>query len=190
MKNRGYDVYGIEINPDVVKRGQKIGLKVKLSNLNKIEYPDNYFDEIYLTHVLEHIHSINEILSDLYRCLKPNGILKIEVPNIESFDAKNFGEFWRHLDIPRHLYHFSPNTLKELLKKHGFIIKELNTFNNKSISYFKGSARSILAIFKCKEIVGFYPKLSRILKAILSIIKYILHTPNEDGLFIKVTAIK
>jgi SAM-dependent methyltransferase len=51
------------------------------------------------------------------RVLKPDGYVIVLVPNIESWEAKLLGKKWPHLDVPRHLVHFSPKTLTELIHK-------------------------------------------------------------------------
>jgi predicted SAM-dependent methyltransferase len=46
--------------------------------------------------------------NNLQRSLKPGGKLVIAVPNYTSHDAKVYKAFWAAYDVPRHLYHFSP----------------------------------------------------------------------------------
>jgi hypothetical protein len=48
----------------------------------------------------------------------------IAVPNSDSWDAKNYEEFWDGYDVPRHLYHFNKVSFKTLMEKHGFRIVE------------------------------------------------------------------
>ena len=69
----GYDTYGIEIDPNVVKSCQDRGLKVKQSIQGRIDYESDFFDVIHLNHVLEHLHSLERMMSEIYRCLKKGG---------------------------------------------------------------------------------------------------------------------
>jgi hypothetical protein len=55
-----------------------------------------------------------------------DGVLIIAVPNHLSLDAKTYGEFWAAYDVPRHLYHFAPNTIEQLMKKHGFTLEAMH----------------------------------------------------------------
>jgi len=48
--------------------------------------------------------------------LKPNGILYISFPNIESWQAKRFKGNWLHLDPPRHLHFPSIGSLTHFLR--------------------------------------------------------------------------
>jgi predicted SAM-dependent methyltransferase len=77
-------------------------------------------------HVLEHVHLLNEIIVDLKRLLKVDGTIIIAVPNCNSYDARQYKEFWAAYDLPRHLYHFTPDTMEKLLTKHNLrIVKKL-----------------------------------------------------------------
>ena len=86
--------------------------------------PDASFDAITLWHVLEHLEALNETWQQLYRLLKPNGVLVIAVPNPSSYDAAYYGERWAAYDVPRHLWHFAPAILQQFGVKHGFIMAE------------------------------------------------------------------
>jgi 2-polyprenyl-3-methyl-5-hydroxy-6-metoxy-1,4-benzoquinol methylase len=70
-------------------------------------------------HVLEHVHDVNGTIQELKRVIKENGKLVVAVPNHEAYDAKFYGSFWAAYDVPRHLHHFTPYTIKTLMEKHG-----------------------------------------------------------------------
>ncbi|HWR01228.1 MAG TPA: hypothetical protein VN371_05145, partial [Chlorobaculum sp.] len=57
-----------------------------------------------------------------------DGMLVIALPNIESNDARRYGPRWIALDAPRHLYHFTPETVSRLLVKHGFTVIDIKAF--------------------------------------------------------------
>lgn len=81
------------------------------------------YEVITLWHVLEHVHLLHEQIDLFRRWLKPGGKLIIAVPNIESHDAREYGKYWDALDVPRHLYHFSPQNLRSILDEHQFSFK-------------------------------------------------------------------
>lgn len=89
------------------------------------ELPDNSFDVITMWHVLEHVPQLNERIVDLKRIIKPNGIIIIAVPNCNSLDAKIYQEFWAAYDLPRHLYHFTPNDILQLFRKHNLTLMNI-----------------------------------------------------------------
>jgi 2-polyprenyl-3-methyl-5-hydroxy-6-metoxy-1,4-benzoquinol methylase len=89
-------------------------------------YSDNSFSIISMWHVLEHVHLLNERIEELKRLIKKDGTIIIAVPNCDSWDAQYYKEFWAAYDLPRHLYHFTPDTMERLLDKHGLrIMKKL-----------------------------------------------------------------
>jgi SAM-dependent methyltransferase len=87
--------------------------------LESIGYPDNSFDAITMSHVIEHVHDPVALLKECYRILKPAGYLVVTTPNINSWGHKKFEENWIHLDPPRHLHLFSQNTLQTCAEKAG-----------------------------------------------------------------------
>lgn len=80
------------------------------------------FNCITLWHVLEHIHTLQETLNHIKITLKKNGILIIAVPNPASKDAEYYKEFWAAYDVPRHLYHFTPEALEKLIGSFNFTL--------------------------------------------------------------------
>ncbi len=105
----------------------------KATNLYKIEplsspeifnLQPNTYDAITLWHVLEHVHQLHQYVEQLKNILKLNGKIFIAVPNYTSYDAQHYGGFWAAYDVPRHLYHFSPTSMKNLVEQHGLKIKK------------------------------------------------------------------
>ena len=88
------------------------------------QLPAASFDVITLWHVLEHLEALNGTWEQLYRLLKPDGVLVIAVPNPNSYDAAYYGERWAAYDVPRHLWHFAPSIMQRFGAKHGFILAE------------------------------------------------------------------
>ena len=90
--------------------------------------PTGTFDRIIFWHTLEHIHRINETLDKASQCLATDGVMVFELPNAGSRDATLYGKHWVAWDAPRHLYHFTPETLEKLLTKHGLEISSMRPF--------------------------------------------------------------
>jgi SAM-dependent methyltransferase len=105
----GWKTTGIEPNKAARKLAKSKGLYVRqeLKDLDqKIKY-----DVISLFHVLEHIHHLRKTTKRLLKLLNNGGILMIAVPNNQSFDSIHYGTKWASLDVPRHLYHFTPESI-------------------------------------------------------------------------------
>jgi SAM-dependent methyltransferase len=122
-RSRGWDAYGVE--PDAGARNiAGDGVTSDIANLSD-GHPGRTFNVITLWHVLEHVFDLNELLGKLYAMLHKSGILVIAVPNHTSFDAKHYGPFWAAYDVPRHLYHFSPETIGSTVERHGFHLDKM-----------------------------------------------------------------
>ena len=121
-KRAGWQVTGLEPNPrarqDAASRvGQPMLEPAALASLAPAS-----FDAVTLWHVLEHVHALHDTLRQLVAALKPSGQLLVAVPNPASLDAQHYQQDWAAYDVPRHLYHFVPATMRQLLASHGLRI--------------------------------------------------------------------
>ena len=92
-----------------------------------IPIEENSFDIVVIWHVLEHLTDPAATLKKVQQILKPGGSLVVAVPNFGSLQSKLFGKHWFHLDLPRHTYHFTRQSLLAVLDKSGFKTKSLAT---------------------------------------------------------------
>lgn len=119
MQSAGWRVTALE--PDETAR--RIARETNRINLlpsdQLFQLTTESFDSITLWHVLGHVHTLHEYIGQLKKILKPDGRLFIAVPNYTSYDALHYHSFWAAYDVPRHLYHFSPTSMKKLLQLHG-----------------------------------------------------------------------
>jgi SAM-dependent methyltransferase len=136
LQNAGFQSIGFEPSDDA----RKVALnefKVDIKPLHEIsQTKQESIQCITLWHVLEHIHDLNETLSLIYRLLKQQGVLIIAVPNPNSWDAKHYGSNWAAYDVPRHLYHFKPETLIQIIEQLGLklILKKPMLFDAAYVS--------------------------------------------------------
>ena len=122
-KANGWQIEGLEPSSRArTEATERVGKPIEAGNLAAFE--PSSFDSITLWHVLEHVHDLNDTLRQLISLLKPDGTLIIAVPNVDSPDAQHYRQDWAAYDVPRHLYHFSPKTLTQLLKKHKMQVLE------------------------------------------------------------------
>jgi 2-polyprenyl-3-methyl-5-hydroxy-6-metoxy-1,4-benzoquinol methylase len=124
LKNQDWTINGVE--PSDGARGKATNLLQKpiSSSIEKLE--ESQFHVITLWHVLEHIHELNEKLSSLKSLLKQDGIIFIAVPNHEAPDAQKYGAYWAGYDVPRHLWHFSKDSMKKLFDKTGLELIDIH----------------------------------------------------------------
>jgi 2-polyprenyl-3-methyl-5-hydroxy-6-metoxy-1,4-benzoquinol methylase len=117
---------GVETDRQAAAIAKSAGIgSISESGLDETSF-ESRFDRIVFWHALEHLHRINESLDRARELLKPEGQLVIAVPNIQSSDARRYGKHWIALDAPRHLWHFTPDTLGRLLVKHGFSVLHID----------------------------------------------------------------
>jgi SAM-dependent methyltransferase len=116
-------VYGIDLSPRAARAAEEnYGLEALTGTIMESPFPDKYFDLITAWEYLEHVHSPSEVLLKMSQLLKDEGSCIISTPNFNSFNSKLFKEKWYHLDCPRHLFLYSPDTVSKLLDKAGLTV--------------------------------------------------------------------
>jgi len=121
---KSWNIYGFELDAHAASIAQqKTGIKIinEISQISKI----NNVSLITMWHVLEHISDLNDTIKQLVRVLKEDGKMLIAVPNIDSYDAGYYQDTWAAYDLPRHLYHFTQETMEKLMKKHNLKIVDI-----------------------------------------------------------------
>jgi 2-polyprenyl-3-methyl-5-hydroxy-6-metoxy-1,4-benzoquinol methylase len=125
MQKSEWDVTGFEPDETARENAKKLyGLSLQPSE-ELFNLKAETFDAITLWHVLEHVHELHEYMDQLKKLLKLTGCLFIAIPNYACYDEKIYKEFWAGYDVPRHLYHFSPTSITQLLLQHGLQLKEI-----------------------------------------------------------------
>lgn len=123
----GWEVMGVEPSVSAAEFAQAYGFPVHQGDLSSAHYPQGSFDVVTLWDVFEHLHDPLAVLVEARRILKPDGVLILRTPSLDSWDAKVFGQCWGHLDSPRHLVLFSQHTAIALLRKGGFTVRYYRT---------------------------------------------------------------
>ena len=147
LKRYGWECFGIERSKIASEYARDVmGIKVETTgDLIGCGYPSAYFDVVCLWHVLEHMPAPLEVLKEIKRILKPNGLLFIEVPNFRSWQSMIARNKWIYTEAPRHLYHFSPYGLNSILEHIGFDCIKRSTY---SLEFgFFGMIQSLLNLF-------------------------------------------
>jgi SAM-dependent methyltransferase len=121
MRELGLDAVGLEPYEHACSVArERYGLDVVCATLQDADLPHEAFDAVTLFDVLEHVHDPAGDLCKAHSLLRPGGSLFIKVPNVAALQARLFGQWWYALDPPRHLFHFSPVSLRRALEAAGF----------------------------------------------------------------------
>jgi 2-polyprenyl-3-methyl-5-hydroxy-6-metoxy-1,4-benzoquinol methylase len=169
MQQNGWQLTGLE--PDETARQvakNKFGLTLQQAD-ELYQLNANQFDAITMWHVLEHVHDLHGYLEKFGSILKPNGKIFIAVPNYTSGDAATYKEHWAAYDVPRHLYHFSPQSMEQLAASKGFKVQAYlpmwfdsfyvsmlseqykNGKGNLLAAYWNGCISNLKALFNAKK---------------------------------------
>ena len=117
LQSKGHASVGLETNRRAQHKAVEKGVHT-ISDWNELQ--QEQFDCITLWHVLEHVPEPSEVLTTLHQHLEPGGVVMIAVPNYRSWDAQFYKEFWAAYDVPRHLWHFSSDSIRTLGRAAGF----------------------------------------------------------------------
>ena len=103
------------------------GAKVFVGDILDAQFAASSFDAITCFHVFEHLLKPREVLSKVSDWLKPGGIFYVLVPNIDSAGAHVFRSYWYALELPRHVFHYSPKSLSMMAHSVGMEVLSLTT---------------------------------------------------------------
>jgi len=126
LAERGHDVRGTELSTATAANACP-EVPVDVGDLTPGRYQSGSFDLISIWHVLEHARQPDVVLRGAHEALTPDGALVLAVPNFASVQAKVGGARWFHLDLPRHIFQFTPATLGRLLEETGFRVERMKT---------------------------------------------------------------
>lgn len=116
---KGWTIMGVEPSDRAREIATKSCNTEISSDISLKSIPSNNFDIVTMFHVLEHVQSAPESVKELKRVVKDDGTIFIAVPNYKSFDAQYYKDRWAALDVPRHRYHFSKESIKNLFEAEG-----------------------------------------------------------------------
>lgn len=123
FRRHGWRVLGLERTDEIAQIGRAQGLDVVAGPVEKLPQSAS-FDLIIIFNVLEHLDDPVTSLRECASRLAPHGQLIIVVPNFASWQSLIAGPKWFHLDVPRHVNHFTPKTLRDALGRTGLRVAD------------------------------------------------------------------
>lgn len=141
-KVKGFDVMGCDLSAPICRHVEREGdIEMHCGFLSELP-DDRQFDIVVMNHVLEHVQHPVEFLKDVFRLLKPEGIVHIAVPNIDCWEARLPG--WTSFE-PYHLTYFNRQTLLSAVKAAGFTSERVLTCDSFS-GWFLALLRTLLGV--------------------------------------------
>ena len=128
MRERGWNAMGMDFSAHAAAAARRnFGLNVIHGTLPHAAIAPGSVDVLTLRAVLEHVHDPRQLVAAACEVLRPGGFLYISVPNLASWGFRAFDKAWSQLDPPRHLLHFTPDTLRRLVEEAGFTVESIAT---------------------------------------------------------------
>ncbi len=145
LRTSPWKLFGVEMSEDAAQTARsRSGAEVFVGDVLDAPFPPESFDAITCFNVFEHVYEPKEVLARVSAWLKPGGIFFTAMPNIDSAGARIFKSYWYALELPRHLYHFSPKTLSALAHSVGlrevFVTTQRDLYFERSVGYIRDEA--------------------------------------------------
>lgn len=160
-ERRGWEAWGLDLNPDDLEVATLRGLKhLHLGDLQSAEFSPGLFDWIHLGDVIEHVANPSELIKEVKRVLRPGGIVTIATPNVGGLFARAtflgrsvFGIPSAVLIPPAHVTNFSSDGLKFFLAAHGLNIRTASSGGG-DFYYYRGAAFGHMAAEQGRLSIG------------------------------------
>lgn len=126
-KQRGWEAVGTEFAEDALDMCRKKGFDMRQGNLVDLEFEANSFDVITGIEVIEHLNDPSELVEEIFRILRPGGIVYLTTPNFNSLLRRRLKAEYDVITYPLHLCYYTPKTLGTLFRSKGFSQPQIAT---------------------------------------------------------------
>ena len=134
LGGKDWKLFGVEMSAESANQAKaRTGATVFTGDILDADFAPNSFDVITCFDVFEHLYQPRSVITKVAEWLRPGGIFYVLVPNIDSAEARVFGTYWHGLELPRHLFHYSPASLRHLAESVGLTTVSLETRRNPAV---------------------------------------------------------
>lgn len=127
IAERGHHVEGVDISANAIRSYRERGFTGHVMDCERgLEFPDNSFDAVFCSEVIEHLTDPEILVAAMFRVLRPGGLLVISTPNSAFWLYRLLGLLGRtvsELQHPKHVHFFSRHSLTRLLTDGGFDVE-------------------------------------------------------------------
>ncbi len=122
-RDRKWDVQGVEVSNFGVKFStEELKIPVFQGFLQDAHFPDESFDAVFSSHVIEHVGNPVSLLKEMGRILRPGGALITVLPTQFASPAYRFFGKWTGEGPPRHVSYFTKRVFEDRLRQLGFSV--------------------------------------------------------------------
>jgi 2-polyprenyl-3-methyl-5-hydroxy-6-metoxy-1,4-benzoquinol methylase len=125
MAQQGWQVEGIEPSAQAAEAARALGYPVFTGAVEHAPNPPQPYDLVAGWMVLEHLHEPVAALRKIAGWVRPGGWIALSVPNAAALEFRVFGAAWFALQLPTHLYHYTPGTLRNVLEAGGWQLERV-----------------------------------------------------------------
>jgi SAM-dependent methyltransferase len=125
----GWETWGIETDARAASRVSQRGHHVVTRELSADLFQGVTFDMVWMSHSLEHVQDPLAACRIVRTLLKPDGVLLLRIPRADGLLPRVMLADWYNLDVPRHLWHFSSESLRQLLAMARLDVVRLSTYS-------------------------------------------------------------
>jgi SAM-dependent methyltransferase len=167
----GFKLYATEFDQNAIDFiNTNFDAECFLGDLKNAKYPNNFFDLIHVSHVIEHVTDLNEFITEIKRVLKKDGFVCIGTPDSSSLLYKLYNNLmFLNFRVPKiidgieHTFIFSNKLLSNLANKYNFEIVE---------HYSEGMGESMSNLFSYK--ISIFKKIKRLIQNFFKINQWII----------------
>lgn len=127
----GWEATGVELETHSFEVARARGLRVHNQDLASCSFPDESFDVVTMWQLIEHLRAPRELLAEIRRVLRPNGVLALSTPNVDSIGWWLLKQEWKAVEPEVHLHLFSSSSLERAVEDAGFRVAKLQTLDVK-----------------------------------------------------------
>jgi len=113
---------GLDLAPAALANVRGRGLQAVRGSVPGSPFRSGSFTLVSMLHYLEHLPAPEPALAEVRRLLVPGGDLIVQIPVLDSWQARLLGRWWGGLDVPRHLVDYRAANLRSALAAAGFAV--------------------------------------------------------------------
>lgn len=126
-RERGWDIMGIELSPDAAKQGKELtggtiftGSALEVLRAEGHCFADSSLDAVTLWYVIEHLQGVEELIGEIWRVLRPGGVLALATPGFQGISGRRRGDAFFSESPRDHLCIMEPRQARAYLQQRGF----------------------------------------------------------------------